>query len=140
MGHPTLHPCWMDHTNSEIVLDERFVHQDGVLMLLNRGEHDLVFVPEVSVRHAETIDKSLLAKHVLRDSSRGFGQRLSIALPKSVIETSLDQPMPNSASRKLFINRQHEQVQVLAGGNCSPLTELLIEVFPTWRGWVEISG
>src|ERR1017187_3080099 len=90
MGHPPLYPCLMDYTNSKIVLNQGFVHQDRVLMLLNRGEHDLVFIPEVSVRHAETICKSLLSKHVLRDSPRSFGQRLSIALPKSIIKTSFN--------------------------------------------------
>ena len=105
----------------------RSSNQHCVLMPLNRSKHKRVFVPEVSVRNAETIYKSLLAKHALGNSPRGFGQRHAITLPKSIFQTGLNQSLSNSASRKLSINPQHEQVQVLAGQNCRPFPELFIK-------------
>jgi hypothetical protein len=50
-----------------------------------------------------------------------------VAPTKSVIETSFNQSLRDSASRKLSINPQHIKVQELAGRNCPPSTELLIE-------------
>src|ERR1700674_4429854 len=44
-------------------------------------------------------------------------------------KTSLNQLLSNAASRKLSVNRQHEQVQILTGRNCRPFTELRIECF-----------
>src|SRR5262245_51297563 len=97
-------------------------------MLPNRGEHSFVLVHEVPVRYAETLRKAVLPKYVLGDSPRRLGKCHSIAPLKSIIDTSLNESLPNSAPRKLAINRQHEHVKVFPRRNGPPSAELLLEL------------
>src|SRR5215471_14440934 len=72
------------------------VHQDHIVMPLHRANTNLSSYLKSRYDTLKTIEKSLLAEHVLGGPPRGFGQCLSIALSPSILETRFNQTLRNS--------------------------------------------
>ena len=104
------------------------VHQNRTAAVRDRRKYGLTFEAVVRIRAPGAFDEPELAKDMLRDGVRCFGDRDPVPVPSGVRKTLRDEPLRDPSAAKGSGHTQQEEMEPLAGTHLASVSILRVEL------------